>query len=102
MTVELATKEDVAKMFSEFEQRLLAVLKAPQSAKAEKQTFTLKAAADYIGVKPRKLGDLVRAKEIPHVRFGKEPKFLKSDLDNYLFQHRVSSSAELESVANNR
>lgn len=99
MTLDLATKEDLAAL----EKRILAAINAPQqAAKSEQHTFTLKDAAHYIGVKPRKLGDLVRAKEIPHVRFGKEPKFLKADLDNYLFQHRVSSSAELESAANNR
>lgn len=94
---EIATKEDLAAL----ERRILAALKAPQSTKNEQNALTLKAAAEYMGVKPRKLGDLVRAKEIAHVRFGKEPKFLKSDLDNYMRQHRISSSAELESAANN-
>lgn len=94
---EIATKDDLAAL----EKRILAAL-APKAAKDEQRTFTLKDAATYIGVRPRKLGDLVRSREIPHIRFGKEPKFLKSDLDNYLFQHRVSSSAELESAANNR
>lgn len=97
MEVELITKKDL----EELENRILSAIRQ-KPADAVECWLSFDEAAEYLRFKPRKLGDRVRSKEIPHIREGRAIRFRRADLDRYMMQHRVMSRDEVDSAARNR
>lgn len=62
----------------------------------ERITITVKEAADFLGVSKDLLYNLVRTKEIPHVRVGKRILFRKPMLEEWLEAQEKQSTVKVE------
>lgn len=54
-----------------------------------KDLLTKKQAAEFLGIKPRTLDDWRAAKTIPFIERNRYVRFLRSDLEEFLKNHRV-------------
>lgn len=59
------------------------------------ELFNTEQAADYLGLKPHTLELWRHAKryDVPYVKIGKNVRYLKSDLDDWLASRRVAATA---------
>lgn len=95
---EIATKQDVAKMLLETEQRILKALLG--KTKADDNCLDIDAAARYIGARGRStMYKLTSSGQLAYHKVGKSNSFRKADLDKYLARHRKSSTEELAGAA---
>ena len=95
---EIATKQDVAKMLLETEQRILKALLGNLGKKD--RTLNIDEAVAHIKAKNRgTLYKLTSSGEIPCYKVGKSNVYKESDLDRYLSRHRKSSKEELAGAA---
>jgi len=63
-----------------------------------KEILTLEETVIYLGLSKSTLYKLTSKKQIPHyVPGGKKIYFKRSELDNWIFQYKVYSTAEMES-----
>lgn len=65
----------------------------------EKQFYTTKEAAAFLGYKPSYLYKLTMWRKLPYYKVGRGVRFKKEDLVNFLTECRVSSSEELQGKA---
>jgi excisionase family DNA binding protein len=49
-----------------------------------REVLDLQGAADYLGIKTRTLGDLVRTGQVPAAKVGRQWRFLRSQLTEWL------------------
>lgn len=92
---DIVTKDDLKAL----ETRIAAMIKNVAPAQKKDPYMTLKEAAAYIKTKPQKLGEQVRAGDIPFIRDGRLIKFDVKDLDAYMRAHRIMSDDECASAA---
>lgn len=93
---EIATKKDLEEM----EKRILKALGLAQKAADNgEKYYTTKTAAAYLQMRPQKIGELVRAGEISHIRDGRLIKFSQKDLDKYMNDRRIFDAATIQSKA---
>ena len=95
---EIATKQDVAKMLLETEQRILKAILG--KIKFDDDSLDIDAAARYIGAKSRStIYKLTSSGQLAYHKAGKKNAFRKADLDRYIARHRKSSNEELAGAA---
>ena len=59
-----------------------------EDSEEKMKLFSLKQAANYLGISPTKLYDLRRDDNLPTVQMGVGVRILKSDLDEYIMSKR--------------
>lgn len=66
----------------------------------EKEYFTAKEASEFLGVALQTVYHYTHEKRIPHYKpLGRKVYFLKSDLESFIQQSRISSMQELDAKA---
>jgi excisionase family DNA binding protein len=56
-----------------------------------RKTMTVKEVAEFIGVSKDLIYELVRTKQVPHVRIGKRIIFNQESLENWLIKQEVKA-----------
>lgn len=75
--------------------------KQAKQIESEKEVMTLAEVAEYMGVSKSYLYKLTMNKQIPHYKpTGKLCYFCRAELEDWLKQNRVSTSAEIQQSAN--
>ena len=95
---EIATKQDITKMLSEMEQRILQALTGKLGKKD--RNLSIDEAVAHIKAKNRStIYKLTSAGEIPCYKVGKANVYKESDLDRYMVRHRKASNEEIKGKA---
>ena len=95
---EIATKQDITKMLSETEQRILQALTGKLGKKD--RNLSIDEAVAHIKAKNRStLYKLTSSGEIPCYKVGKTNVYKESDLDRYMARHRKASNEEIKGRA---
>jgi excisionase family DNA binding protein len=66
---------------------------SPETSAGEPRLLTLKKSAEYLSAHPWALRQMVRTRQIPHVRIGRGYLIDRLDLDRYIAKNKVGGAA---------
>jgi len=86
----------VADLLIEIAQRQVIAMPEKPAAKTTPEMLTIQEAAEYLGVKPQTLSvwRCTRRYDIPAVKVGRNVRYRKSDLDNFLESRTIGGHDE--------
>lgn len=73
--------------------KLPAPAPSPETAAVGPRLFTLKKSAEYLSAHPWALRQMVRTRQIPHLRIGRTYLIDRLDLDHYIVKRKIGAAA---------